>query len=394
MRIQRLCPMLPMHGGAECEATAISEPIRFIAIVCLVWSCNSEVACAQSAESSRQIVESIVRPWLDRCQPPGAIVVVRCQGKTEFFPFGQADHARHVRVSPDSIFQLASITKVFTTTSLAMEVEEGRMRLDDPVDQYLPVLRHGGDIRRVTLEQLATHTSSLPRTPSGRRREPWNRRTVMDWLLHWRAPSPPGTKNLYSNLAVGVLGFAIAEHEGEPLQVVWERQFLQPLDMQSTFFEIPEHVRERLVQGYGENGQPVPRTPNRGWPAGGYLCSSGRDMAQFLMANLGECPDRPKVTKAMQFAQQPFFKVSDRMAQGLAWQRVDLGGELVIDTNGGLSGTSTYIGMIPQRKIGVVVMANRGKSQATQVGRQLLLRLAGITPKEEPQPGEEESGYE
>ena len=368
----------------------------FIALVCFAWSCDDAKVDAQPVEPSRQIVESIVRPWLDRCQPPGAIVVVRRQGKTEFFPFGQADHARHVRVSPDSIFELASVTKVFTTTSLAIEVEEGRMQLSDPVDQYLPNLHQGSDIRRVTLEQLATHTSSLPRAPSGRPREPWSHRLVMDWLLHWRAPNPPGTKSLYSNLAVGVLGFAIAEHEGEPLQAVWQRQFLRPLDMQSTFFEIPQEAQSRLVQGYGENGRLVPRGPNQGWPAGGSLCSSGRDMGQFLMANLGERPDRPIITKAMQFAQQPFFKASDRMTQGLCWQRVEIQGELVIDKNGGLPGTSTYIGVIPQRKLGVVVMANRGKSQATQVGRQLLLRLAGIVAKEEPQPSEEEeeNGHE
>jgi hypothetical protein len=100
---------------------------------------------------------------------------------------------------------------VHCTTSLALEVEEGRMHLNDPVDKYLSLLREGGDIRRVTLEQLATHTSSLPRTPGSDQRGPhqrgaWDHQQVMEWLVHWRAPYPPGTKSLYSNLAVGVLG--------------------------------------------------------------------------------------------------------------------------------------------------------------------------------------------
>jgi beta-lactamase class C len=317
-------------------------------------------------------------------------VVVRHDAKTEFFPYGEANRARRIPVTPDSIFELASITKVFTTTSLAIEVEEGRMRLGDPVDKYLPMLQKGGDIRRVTLEQLATHTSSLPRTPGVHRPEPWNRRLVLEWLERWHAPYPPGTKSLYSNLALGVLGFAIAAREDEPLYGVFERQFLRPLDMQNTFFEIPERARERMVQGYGPAGRPVERSPNRGWPGGGYLCSSGRDMAQFLTANLGERPDRPAITKAMQLAQQPYFKASERMVQGLCWQRVRIQGKLVIDKNGGLAGTSTYIGMIPERKLGVVVMANRGKSQVTKVGRQLLLKLVGATLKDEPRPGEEE----
>jgi beta-lactamase class C len=156
--------------------------------------------------------------------------------------------------------------------------------------------------------------------------------------------------------------------------------------MRSTFFEIPERERHRLVQGFNPDGRPVPRAENNGgWPAGGRLCASGRDMARFLAANMNEAPEHPKIAKAMQFAQQPYFKASEKMMQGLSWQRVHLQGEFVIDKNGGLDGTSTYIGMLPERKLGVVVMASKGKCQATGVGRQLLLKLAGITPEEGPQ---------
>ncbi len=114
------------------------------------------------------IVEAVVRPWMEKEQPPGVIVVVRCNGQTQFFPFGVADAATHTAVTPDTVFELASITKVFTTTSLAMEVESGNMQLDDAVAKHLPELRQsGGDIKGVTLRQLATHTSSLPRQPDG-----------------------------------------------------------------------------------------------------------------------------------------------------------------------------------------------------------------------------------
>lgn len=341
-----------------------------------------------AAESQSAIVKTVTGRWIERYQPPGAIVVVRREGKTEFFPFGNAHPARGIPVDPDSIFELASVTKSFAATSLAIEVEAGHMNLNDPVDRYLPVLREGGDIRQVTLQQLATHSSSLPRTPGAHPRGPWNKHLVMEWLIRWRAPYPPGTKSLYSNLAFGVLGDAIAELEHQPLQEVWNRQFLHPLGMRSTFFEIPERDRFRLVQGFNENGRPVPRAEtNGGWPAGGRLCSSGRDMAQFLAANMNEAPEHPRITQAMQFAQRPYFKASENMMQGLAWQRLHLQGELVIDKNGGLDGTSTYIGMMPEKKLGVVVMANRGKCQSTAVGRRLLLSLAGITPDEsKPQP--------
>src|SRR5262249_39581198 len=164
---------------------------------------------------------------------------VHQHGKTEFFPFGEANRERRVAVTADSIFELASITKVFTTTSLAIEIEEGRMHLNDPVDRYLPALRKGRDIRRVTLEQLATHTSSLPRTPGQNPHGQWEHGELIEWLNRWTAPFPPGSKSVYSNLAVGVLGDAIAALEKQPLQRVWEHQFLHPLGMKSTFFEVP-----------------------------------------------------------------------------------------------------------------------------------------------------------
>jgi beta-lactamase class C len=205
---------------------------------------------------------------------------------------------------------------------------------------------------------------------------------VMDFLVRWKAPFPIGSKSVYSNLAVGVLGYAIAAEEHMSLQEVFERQYLHPLEMNSTFFNIPDRAAYRLVQGYNTAGHPIPRAPAAdGWPAGGRLVSSGRDMGRFLAANLNEIPDHPRITKAMQYAQQPYFKASANMMQGLAWQRTMPRGELLIDKNGGLNGTSTYIGMLPGRKLGVVVLANRGKCQGTSVGRALLFALAGITPE-------------
>jgi beta-lactamase class C len=365
--------------------------IKLLAVVIFVSSWSNSVVLAQSKVESPVMVKSVVGRWMERYEPPGVIVVVRREGKTEFFPFGKAHPARGVLVEPDSIFELASITKSFAATSLAIEVEEGRMKLNDPVDKYLPVLREGHDIRQVTLEELATHSSSLPRTPDAKIRRPWNRRLVMEYLVGWQAPNPPGTKSLYSNLAFGVLGYAIAEHEHQPLQEVLDRQFLHPLEMRSTFFEVPDREKHRLVQGFNPNGRPVPRAENNGgWPAGGRLCSSGRDMASFLVANMNEAPEHPRITGAMQLAQRPYFKASEKMIQGLSWQRTHQQGELVIDKNGGLDGTSTYIGMMPERKLGVVVMANRGRCQATGIGRRLLLQLAGITPEEGPHLREED----
>ncbi len=377
-----ICPAAGAQGPAP------TAPARPAAKPPAVQAPGPHPSPAAGQAAVVKIVAGVVRPWMANQSPPGVMVVVRERGATHLLPFGQANLARRQPVTPDSIFELASITKVFCTTSLAMEVDAGRMRLGDSVADFIPLLaERGGDIRRVTLEQLATHTSSLPRAPgpapAGKQ---WNPRLLLDWAADWKATYPPGTRSLYSNVAVGLLGQAIAIHERQPLIDVWRNQFLRALQMDSTFFEVPAPQAARLVQGYGTKGQPVPKMPPGGWSAGGRLKSSGRDMAQFLVANLGERPELPRITQAMQLAQRPFFQASAKMVQGLAWQRVHLADELVIDKNGGLDGTSTYIGLIPEQGIGVVLLANRGGCNATAVGRKLLLALAGKQHEDEREP--------
>jgi beta-lactamase class C len=99
-------------------------------------------------------------------------------------------------------------------------------------------------------------------------------------------------------------------------------------------------------------------------------------MATFLAANLGELPGHGPIENAMAFANQGVFTVSPRLKIGLAWQIVSVGNFTIIDKNGGLQNTSTYIGFAPQGKLGVVILVNRGKQHATGIGRQIIHALA------------------
>ena len=92
----------------------------------------------------------------------GVAVAVRMNGETRFFNYGFANDARNERVTADSIFNLGSVGKLFATTMLAEAVKRGELSLDDPVAKYVTELQRGGDIRRITLGQLASHTSGLP----------------------------------------------------------------------------------------------------------------------------------------------------------------------------------------------------------------------------------------
>src|SRR5262249_54126722 len=143
-------------------------------------------------------------------------------------------------------------------------------------------------------------------------------------------------------------------------------------------------LRGRAVQGYGPLGRPIGE-PGVGesttlrFSATGQIFSSPRDMGIFLTANMGELSDHKQIQDAMAFAQQAVFKVNPRFTQGLAWQIVTRGDLTIIDKNGGLPNTSTYIGFAPATKTGVVILANRGRQKATRIGRTILNELARLS---------------
>ncbi len=339
--------------------------IRTALVIVTVTGALLAAGPARAQLNVEQIVAQKVQPILPESGKGGGVAVaVRIDGKTEFFNYGLADLAKNRPVATDSIFNLGSVGKVFATTLLAQAVKQGELSLDDPVAKYVTELQRGGDIRRVTLGQLASHTSGLPRVPG--QYEHWHRGNYtfpdfVRFLNSWKAETnhEPGKQYLYSNAAMG------------------------PLGMTSTALPLPRDLLGRAVQGYGSMGRAIGKPGEESgvfkWPSAGQIYSSSRDMATFLAANMGELPDHSPMENAMTLAQQGVFDVNPHFKQGLAWQVVSSGNLTIIDKNGGLPNTSTYIGFAPQQKLGVVILVNRGKQHATKIGRQILHALAQET---------------
>src|SRR6266516_4245981 len=333
-----------------------------------------------------QIVAQKVQPILPANGKGGGVAVaVRMNGETRFFNYGFANDARNERVTADSIFNLGSVGKLFATTTLAEAVKRGELGLDDPVAKYVTELQRGGDIRRVTLGQLASHTSGLPRVPQ--QYETWHRGRYtwpdfVRFLNSWKADEKhePGKQYLYSNAAMVLLRVALERRFNTRFAALMHERITGPLGMSSTALPLPRDLLGRAVQGYNPMGRPIGRPGEEQgtfkWPGAGQIYSSSRDMATFLAANMGELPDHRPMENAMALAQQPVFTVNAHLKLGLAWQNVSGGNLRILDKNGGLNNTSTYIGFAPQPKLGVVILVNRGKQHATGIGRQILHALA------------------
>jgi len=209
-------------------------------------------------------------------------------------------------------------------TLLAQAVRNGDLRLDDSVAKYVVELQQGGDIRQVTLGQLATHTSGLLLPQD---HPPWP-----DWgytlsefirtLNGWKADKAPGQRHLYTHAGFVLLQLALERRYAMPIDELIDRRVLQPLGMISTMLprgddgprgRLAPDYKSRAVQGYADDsepiGQPGEQTSYYHWPGTGQMYSSPRDMMVFLAANLDELPLDQSLRDAMALAHRKVFRV-------------------------------------------------------------------------------------
>jgi beta-lactamase class C len=375
---------------------ATTTPIIFrlvpLVLITMVITGPSASSHAESDRDIERVVARHVQGMLYEGEPGGAAVALRIEGRTLFCSYGSADFATQRPITADTLFNLASLRKVFETTLLAQAVNKGELGLDDPVAKYVVELQQGGDIRRVTLGQLATHTSGLLLPQD---HPPWP-----DWgytlpeflrtLNAWRSDFEPGKQNVYSHAGSILLQLALEHRYGMPIDELIEQRITQPLGMDSTTLPrrddsprgrlSPAH-KSRAVEGYDPDGNAVGEPGDQQgyyhWPGTSQMYSSARDMAVFLAANLGELPVDRSLQEAMALAQQSILAIGPRNRQALAWEIVLGEGPTIVEKYGGLDNASSYIGMMVSRKLGIVILGNRGNQYPNEVGRRILHDLPG-----------------
>ena len=283
--------------------------------------------------------------------------------------------------SPQTIFQVGSVTKVFTALLLASLAERGEVSLPDPAASYLPDGERGGgnpDLAgpgKVTLADLATHTSGLPRLPPGlpwysllSPRDPYARypasRLVRAARRSLRTASG-GSRYLYSNYGFGLLGYLLGQAAGSPYETLVTERVCGPLGLRDTTFEVPTMSRDRIAQGYASR-RVVPAWHFGALAGAGGLYSTAADMGKFLRACL-----RPGVTplgRAIGATLAPRLAVPSGEI-GLAWHLTRHGDRTLSWHNGMTGGFSSMIAFDPVRSLGVAVLANSGGSLPSPLDR-------------------------
>ncbi len=324
-------------------------------------------------------VQTLLHEHVNKFQIPGVAVALYYDDAEYLLSYGFADKEKKINVTPDTLFKLASVTKVFTTSLLALKLLQEKIQLQDPVSRYLNIKQNDSfqDINDVTLLHLATHTSSLPRVfPNFKNGTNYTEEKIIHFLKNWKASRKIGTHYYYSNLGFGVLGMALAKQNHSSYMDLLRDFILKPLNMNQTTIAVKKSDLPLVAVGYNE-GTAVPITPiNTLTPGSGALYSTARDMMNFLKANLGVYGPI-NIINAMEYAQKSYFTVNQNLTMGLGWQRFTNDSNLlIIDKNGGLPGFSSYIGFIKgPKKIGIVILTNKRGVNDTELGRKILSEL-------------------
>jgi beta-lactamase class C len=327
------------------------------------------------------LLRDTVRAELDStvtaADPGGLAAAVYFEGHIEFFNYGLADRATRRPVTSDTLFNVGSVRKLFEATLVALGALRGELRLDDPVVKYVPEL-HGNYLNRVTIGELATHTSGLllPTDHPPWPHDSYSLGQFFDMLNAWtpHAGEEPGNQRLYSHAGYVLLQLALERRYGIPIGELIAKRIVKPLGMNSTFVPErgPDHraimdkaQMQRVVQGYSDQGMPI--GPPGGqqsyfdFPGTGQMFSSARDLGLFLAACLDGRSADPQLREALLMTQREMFRADEKFGQAMAWENVHLGGLTVVDKPGGLNNASAYVGMVPARKLGIVLLANRGE---------------------------------
>ena len=351
-------------------------------------NCVSLLLLLQAPASPADIVASLFAPATGTPQRPSAVVGFVVDGKADVKAFGRltvptAATPSHVPTA-DTLYEIGSITKALTGIVLADMALAGEVSLHDTLDRFLPEPPNFPEaVRKITLLQLATHSSGLPRLPGNLMqsvKDPSNPyanygRAELEAYLRSYAP-PAGRTTItpeYSNLGFGLLGHILATKAGMPYEALLKARVLDPLGMKDTSIALSDAQRKRLAPGHAR-GAAVSNWDIDALAGAGAVRSSAADMTLLLKA-LMQPPDS-RIGKAIRLAIEPRAQIGAAKI-GLGWlTSTPPAGSPFTWHNGGTGGYRSFIGFTPDGKAGIVVLTNGADQSPDPLGIAALQRLA------------------
>lgn len=347
---------------------------------------------AQTRETAiRQAVDAAIRPLMAKDRIPGMAVGVVVDGKGYVFDYGVASltagHAGTPQpVTKQTLFEIGSVSKTVTATLAALAEGEGRLSLQDTTSRFLPALR-GTPFGSVTLLELGTHTpGGLPlQVPDNVK----NDEDLVAYFRQWRPACPPGTCRTYSNIGIGTLGLIAAKSLGGSFAALAEQRVFAPLGMKNSFYAIPSDRLADYAQGYRQDGTPIRMTTGELAEETYGIRTTAADMVRFIEANLAAIPAPKPLKQAIAATHTGYFQ-DGAMTQDLIWEQYAwpvtlqslLAGnstamilnatpvraivppgkprqDVWLNKTGSTNGFAAYVALVPEKKLGIVLLANK-----------------------------------
>ncbi|KUM42751.1 class C beta-lactamase [Pseudomonas sp. EpS/L25] len=317
---------------------------------------------------------------------PGLAIGVSAPGLRRFYYFGTTDRRTGQPVDAATLFEIGSLSKTYTATLGAYAAVTGHLRLDEPAAQVRPALA-GSAIGQASLLQLATYSAGgLPlQFPDSVTTED----QASAFYRAFQPPFPAGSHRLYSNPSIGLFGALTAQRLDEPFATALQRLVLTPLGLSHTYLQVPATEQAHYAWGHGKNDQPLRVNPGVYAEESYGIKTTTGDLLRFVEANLNPGRLPAPLAKAITTTQQGYYR-SGPMTQGLGWeayayplpkaqllagntpamalepQPVDwqhpplpASGARLLNKTGSTNGFGAYALFIPERQLGLVILANR-----------------------------------
>lgn len=325
--------------------------------------------------------------------------------KIQTYNYGYANELKHIKTSDRTVYRVASFSKTYTDTLVAIAQAENKIDIDKSIEQYLPDIQNNY-LKAVTVKMLLAHTGSMPFdfTPV-----PQNYREAIKDLNAYIPKNNPGSTYSYSNVSIGLNAYVLQNLYNASYENILYNKISQPLKLTSTCLNLPKKLEQYVATGHNSNQlRPYENTIDV-WFAASSLKSTITDMAKFLQAQFNPNIKDKILAKALAIVHKNYYCLTDKKScEQLGWQAhlisqldSDMGDtyfekkdsnnnlifnsqkiinddildekEIFIDKTCGGYGMSGYMAYLPKQKIGVVILLNKSIGNARiRLGRDIL----------------------
>ena len=355
-------------------------------------------ASANSQSDRWESARATFEPLIPEDTAIGIVVGVLNNGENEVYAFGNGKY------DANTIFEIGSVTKVFTALTLAAMVTDGQLALSNPIQNYLPegISSPTKDSNDIRLVHLATHTSGLPRMPPNFLRlsliwqldNPYKGYTIdmlWDGVAKTTLTSTPGQRYEYSNFGAGLLGQLLAGAGKTGYESLIKDRICGPLGMTNTMVTLSADAKSALAGGHLKTGRKTANWDCASLVAAGGLKSNVRDL--MILLNEYIRPTNKKLAKAIELTVVKRHATFGEDGIGLAWHINKTEDREILWHNGGTGGYASFVGMVRSERIGLVVLSNADFfNKITASGFEYLHQLQKARSKDKMKKNEQEHG--